>query len=403
VSSDRYLTAVGLSDEAIAHLRLLLRRPRPSVRQRWHWGTEDNADLIIVDAESYTGRMARDRAASGGRRCAVFNEKQDLRANELSVEVPLNAESLFELLNQAAKRTENSGELVAARSDEFDEIAAEFEHYADSVAEVLHAPSENVAPSLEELLLRNKDTELFANRTLQVKAGVTTEGAERISPRSMARAPFGPTGGDAGSDKSTSSKPDPAPGDLHWLEFYLQSELLRAPVAMALSGAPQLVLDPKRRVFLSKATHLQELIEYCTHPLLASEWRTLTTPELQQLRSLHRERPYAHLTWLRTWLHSEGRLAAHLPPSASFRLLVWPDIDDAAESHRRIAEALMRPGKLHEIAARSGTEQSDVIDLINAYDAIGLIDAERASPRAQNPSAKTRLLTRLRHTFRRRP
>ena len=74
MASEKYLAVVGLSEEDTAHLRLLLRMVAGQLEHRWRWGAEENADLVVVDPADMAGQIARNRAYSGGRRCAVFSE-----------------------------------------------------------------------------------------------------------------------------------------------------------------------------------------------------------------------------------------------------------------------------------------------------------------------------------------
>ena len=63
MTSDKYLVVIGLSEEDEAHLRLLMRRAAiDHLSHMWRWGTEDQADLMVVDPNSFAGQMARNRA-----------------------------------------------------------------------------------------------------------------------------------------------------------------------------------------------------------------------------------------------------------------------------------------------------------------------------------------------------
>lgn len=400
VSGDKFLTAVGVNDEQVAHLRLMLRRAPASLRDHWSFGTEDNADLIVIDPQSYLGRMARDRAASRGRRCAVVHPDEPLRTNELRLSVPFNAARLSNVLNQAADLSTNLGELGIDARDDFGEVAAQFDLLTD--APEVRAPDAMaeltrplVATGLEVLFNRAKEDSLFAKNDLDLKVNQTTEGPQRVSSRSTSR---------AGSIVATNETDERVIEAAPMLLRYLDSELLGGPAVIALPGVPKLVLDTKHRLFYSAARHLQELTAYCTQPLRAAEWRAVTSSELQRIASSEHPRPYVDLIWLDRWTHADGKLAAHLPPSANFRLLQWPRLDDAIVGHRAIAEALMTPGRVHEIVARSCARQNDVVDLINAYDSIGLIEVRRDLPsapraRTESPDPNRGLVATLRRTF----
>ena len=56
---------------------------------------------------------------------------------------------------------------------------------------------------------------------------------------------------------------------------------------------------------------------------------------------------------------------------------------------------MLQPARLHEIAAASGAPMSDVFDVVNAYDAIGLIEWTPRAPREADPKPERGLLGRL--------
>ena len=77
---DKTIAVVGVSDEETAHLRLLMRRAAAELGHAWKWGSESNADLLVVDPSSFSGQMARTRAQSGGMRCAIFSDDLSMEA-----------------------------------------------------------------------------------------------------------------------------------------------------------------------------------------------------------------------------------------------------------------------------------------------------------------------------------
>ena len=395
---DKYLVAVGVNDELVAHLRLLLRRLSavPSA-QNWVWGNEDNADLFFVAVDTYAGRMARDRAAGRGRRCAIVSTTEPLRQNEMRCAPPFSTSSIANVLTSAADPAAQQHEALKPSP------MADFDDEAQSVVSITDIPSDGLSPDaesgLEALLRKEHDSGRFVPTTMQIREDTTIEETYRLSKRSDNYASFEP--GDLDISARTAQRNETL-RDRWPLLKYLEGNQLGGPSAIVLPNAPELALDPKNRLFYSPARTVQELIEYCTQPLVQSEWRALTSVELQGLRTMQYERPYSHLIWLNAWLESKGRLAPHLSPGADFRLKVQPDIDDGAPGHKAIAEALVVPGRLHVIAQSSGASMNDVIDLINAYDAIGWIDAVRNLPPL--PSSATRkpgLLGKLGKPFRR--
>lgn len=412
MSRENYLTAVGLQEEQVAHLRLLLRRLAPSLAQRWIWSGENNADLVIVDVETFAGRMARDRAGGMGRRCAIVNPNVDLRATELQCALPFTAENVTTLLDDAMAPVANPGNQVPVeRSDDFADVLAQFD--ADGLNMSFHdsRPDYTAAPQsangsavgdlgLEAVFAKDKEGDLFRPMRLEVRAGGTTESPDRVSSRNEQRADFKPMAADA-KTPPVEYEQEARMLDAWPLRQFLDGDLIGGPSTLQLPDAPALSLDPKNRLCYSNAQTLQELAAYCSQPLPVARWRTLTTLELQQLRGSERERPYSHLIWLIVLLGSHGKLAGHLSPGADFRLTTRPNIDDGIAEHAAIVEALYTPGRLHEIAARSGAGMNEVIDLINAYEAIGWIEAKRYLPPIPNGDSDKGLLGKLRNPFRR--
>jgi len=410
VSRDKFLTAVGLQEEQVAHLRLLLRRL--ALAQHWTWGEENNADLIIVDVETFAGRMARDRAGGMGRRCAIVNQSVELRATELHCALPFTAESVTALLEEAAAPVASpENHPPVERTDDFADVLAHFD--TDELDMSFHEsrPDYTASPQsgngsaagdlgLEAVFAKDKEGDLFRPMRLKVRAGGTTEGSERVSSRNEQRAEFKPMAADAKAPP-VEYEQEARMQDAWPLRHFLDGDLIGGPSILQLPDAPALSLDPKNRLCYSSAQTLQELTAYCSQPLPVARWRTLTTLELQQLRGSERERPYSHLIWLIVWLGSHGKLSGHLSPGADFRLTTRPNIDDGVAEHAAIVQALYTPGRLHEIAARSGAGMNDVIDVINAYEAIGWVEAKRYLPPIPGGDKDAGLLGKLRNQFKR--
>jgi hypothetical protein len=75
----------------------------------------------------------------------------------------------------------------------------------------------------------------------------------------------------------------------------------------------------------------------------------------------------------------------------------WVEIEKDLSRYFRIASAMLQPARLHEIAAASGAPMADVFDLVNAYDAIGLIEWQPRARREEKPAPG--FLQRLRNPF----
>jgi len=410
VPSERYLAIVGLSEEDAARLRLLLRMIAGSLENRWRWGSEENADLVIVDPSELAGQIARNRAFSSGRRCAVFSEEEGLRDGELRLHRPAKADDFAVVLNGSTGTAETLATSVIQQNDDFydmDALTPEFE-IEDEETVLARSRQREAKPALglDEYLKPDEAAKKpqFAV-PIELNDDTLIEGTAGLSKRAERRV------ADSIDGLRNASKPEPSnigppvkrgmpatdPGK-HALRQYLKSDLLGGPATFALDGAPALTLDPKEKKFHA-AGSLKTLEAYCAAALPASGWKPVTTADLAQLRNAQPGRPYARLVFLDALVNSGGRLASHLDPGGRYRLKIWPELDHDYANHSRIATAMREPAKLNEIAASSGAPMSEVFAVVSAFDAIGLVDVQQRLPRHGTPAPASGLLARLRKPF----
>jgi len=412
VASEKYLSVIGLSDEDTAHLRLLMRKVYGYLDHHWRWGAEENADLVIVDPTELAGQIARNRAFSGGRRCVVCHENEPLRDGETRLTKPLKDDELVAVLNGTAEPGVGMGTAVVQHSDSFynlDALNPEFQLEDDEAAEARAQRGSYVpAPGLDELL--KPDTESFKpqyavpvklDRQTEVEASVghSARGDQRVADSTRG---FGKLSRETSHSVNTSAPVKrgqaPAPAKQHMLRDYLREDLLGGPATLTLGDAPALTLDPKAQSFHTVAK-LPALAVYCTSELPPSAWRRLTSNDLAGIRAEQPAQAYSRLIWLDALTRSGGRLASHLDPGGRYKLKRSQQAEADFPSHARIITALAAPSKVNEIAAASGAPMSEVFDVINAYDALGLIDMEHRLPRHSEPPEPTGLLARLRKPF----
>jgi len=411
VASEKYLAVVGLGEEDTAHLRLLLRAAAGQLEHRWRWGTEDNADLVIVDPSQLAGQIARNRAFSSGRRCVVFSDGEPLRDGEVRLTRPLNGESVVAALNGTASAGAATGAPVAQFKNDFYDVEAfnpafELEDTESAEARAQRRDA-TPAPGLDELF--KPDTEalkpqfavpvkLDADTGIQAGGGRSARSERRVadSVHGIRATDAKPEGINLGSRLAGVT----VAGDVgaHRLREYLDRNLLGGPATLGLPAVPALTLDPKERVFHS-AGSLCSLTPYCRQEFPRDAWRAITTQELARLRTEQPAQPYARLIWLDVLVHSNGQLARHLDPGGRYRLKQRVHAEPDFPAHARIVAAMDVPRKLNEIAAASGASMAEVFDLINAYDAIGLVEVEQRLPRGAPPPRSGGLLSRLRKPF----
>src|SRR5262249_40484829 len=122
--------------------------------------------------------------------------------------------------------------------------------------------------------------------------------------------------------------------------------------------------------------------------------------ELAHATEIMPPQPYSRLVWLAHLARWEGQLDPGLPADARYRLTRWPQVEREFPKHFRIATAMMSgTGTVDEIAAQSKAGVADVVDFINAYNALGYVECEAALP-TTTPGDRSGLLGRVRKSLR---
>ena len=407
MSTEKYLVVIGLSEEDTAHLRLMLRAIAGQLEDRWRWGTEDNADLFVVDPTDFTGQITRNRAFSSGRRCAVVGD-EELRNGEARLERPFKSESLVSVLNATSSTAVEASDAVSRFNTEFydmDTFTPDFQLEDEAAAEARSRQREaNPAMGLDEML--RPDTEaakpqfavpinLGEDTSLSYAGGSSARRENRLNDSLQGQRrdekAEGINLGRGTANTDTGLSP---------LRKFIEGNLLGGPATVTLEGAPPLTLDPKEKHVYTPGT-LRELSPYCRRDFAREAFRAVTSHELQRQRAEYHTFTYSELIWLDVLVRSGGHLARHLDPGGRFRLKTHPKADREFPKHAAIVDALQTPGKLNEISSTARASMGDVFDLVNAYDAIGLIQVEPRIPRHTEPEKTGGLLSRLKKPFQR--
>jgi hypothetical protein len=390
------IAVVGVSDEEAAHLRLLMRKCAKDLDAVWRWGSEDHADLIVVDPASFAGQMTRTRAQTAGMRCAVF-ATAEVEGADLILRRPLQTANVIAVLNEVTGARPNAAQIAPNSADFYTRDIGEITHSADVAA--TDAPRPRDAQGSGEAPAQGLELRGAPPRAARPLA-LDPDAATMLGARAEEHAP--PADGAPAAMRPAPSKnyasraamlADTAPRSLR---AYLDEDLLGGPARIVLADAPALALDPKLKVFHAPGG-LSTLEPYCRTTLRLCDWQPLTTAELGQWRVTQPAQPYSRLLWLDALVHSQGNLAAHLDPGGTYRLTRWVEIEKDLSRYFRIASAMLQPARLHEIAAASGAPMADVFDLVNAYDAIGLIEWQPRARREEKPAPG--FLQRLRNPF----
>jgi len=356
VNREKVIACVGMGEPELAHMRLLLRACASELHSAWRFGDETSPDLLVADTRNFAGEMAVTRARGAGIPCAVFTDAPGAD-DSLVLRRPLQRANLVEVLNSLAgsgMRTD-----VGAADEEF-----YVRDLGIGMVEPREMPVDEIAAGLDEAL-RARPRELRDEDVVE---------AARPAPEApMRRASDAPVRVWATREamlEETAQRP---------MREYLGSELLRGPSRVVLGDAPPLVFDPKHRMgYIAGGLHAAE--SYVRSRWRLCDWVPLKSSDLARAREELVPLPYSRLTWLDVLLHSGGHLARHLDPKASFRLVQWVEVDANYGWVFRIATAMLQPMRLHEITAASSATMADVFDVVNAYDAIGLIEARSPIP-----------------------
>jgi hypothetical protein len=174
----------------------------------------------------------------------------------------------------------------------------------------------------------------------------------------------------------------------------------RGALIIERQGLPRLVIDPAAGHYHANAP-LSRLEPYFLDPLKPAEYRQLPSSRLEEMRGTAPGRPLVHLHWMSALLRSNGCLGAHLDPGGTFKVQRWMSVYGEYRKQYRIATMMLRPLRLHEIARKAEAKMIEVFDVVNAYDAIGLLEwqprasryaADANRQRAQAPAHDTRRL-----------
>ncbi len=427
MAKDLIVAAVGISDEQVAHLRLLMRKVAKNVPEIWRWGTELKADLVVVDPNNFAGHMARTRAQSSGVRCAILCNDEYPEQDGLILREPLRAENVIDVLRQASAPTFKAAEVDAASEDFYFRDLADFKTEAKPASadvwgkptgvgpvamgldEMLKAkaakPTGNpVAEGLEALIkAEQQKAEAPTVKKLQIAADTSIAATSAPTARAQSRINDS-VGALARKGDLTAENPNirrilDADNTEHSIRDYLDgARAIVTPSQILANEAPVLSLDPKNMVFHS-AGGLSQLIPYCSRVLPAKDWKMVTTRELTQLRSSEPARPYAELIWLQAMLKGTGRLAGQLDPGGTYRLKGLVSAEADFRDHGAIVAFMQTPARLNEIAADAGTSMDAVFNLVNAYDVIGLVEwtprQRRHDPSPADEGRKGGLLGKL--------
>ena len=410
MANEKVIAAIGVSDEDVAHIRLLIRKAAGALSHAWRWGSDAQSDILIVDTSNFAGQMARSRAKTTGMRVVLVCDPGVDTEGDPAFIRPFKPENVIDVLNRATGAAGSMSGAVRAGS-EFFQSHSQFELDSENedlrlIRDAPRMSDPDVAPGLDELLRDNPQAdprrapnpEIFdQNARIDGSGDPTRRSAHRADvDREALAVPLNVVS----AARTPERKQNIEDLSLHRLRDLLQGELLGGPVQISWQGAGTLSLDPKHKLFHS-ADSLRDLEVYCRESSRISDWHRLTTTELGTIRESQPGQLYQNLIWLDVLLHSGGRLASNLDPGGTYCLNSAFKLEQDYPNYARISAALMQPARLHEIAASCRCEMTDVFNVVNAYDAIGWLKWTPRPPRhlEDDGKSKSSFLKRLRNPF----
>jgi hypothetical protein len=356
MSTTRTIAVTGATEQDAARIAALLEKHRHRLSAPWSSGEASDADLLVVDVESMYGQMDWLRARSSGRLVIAYTSASEPLEPEFSLRKPVVSGDLVALLNRISEGL-GSGK-------------------AEARAPMTPANS----ASYEQPLMRVVPSTTPANDAV---AAPPAAPVVEIAPAPATPAP------------ARTAKP----------ETYLVDELLgtldaaEGPVRLVHEGLPSLIVDPKTQRWYA-AVSLKPLAGWSKLPVRREDLKHLDAAEFAQATDIMAAQPYARLIWLARLARGEGELDAGLPADARYRLTRWPQVEREFPKHFRIATAMMSGmATIDEIAAQSKAGAGDVVDFINAYNALGYVECEAMLP-VTSPGDRTGLLERVRKSLR---
>ncbi|TCO42084.1 hypothetical protein EV148_102443 [Dokdonella fugitiva] len=313
----KHLVVAGAAPADVSEIGTFMRVAQTQLDHAWRFAKDDDEiDFVLTDLTDFGGRCARVRALDEGKHFAVIaNAGDDVLGADLVLHRPFSAKAIVGLLNHVGR----------------------------------------AAPPEPRRLIDFSAVE------------------RRIVPQTRKTKRQDDEEKDAGPESTRASFID-VQRERRCTD--LDALVKRGAVLVQRHGIPPLLIDPVTDTFHTSA-RLVELEPYFLEPLGGHERKRVGGAQLAELRKQHPGRPLVRLRWLHAFLRSNGWLAAHLDPSASYKLKRWLPLDNDYRKQHRIALTLMREAPLHEIARAAKAKMADVFDVVNAYDALGLIETRR--------------------------
>lgn len=390
---EKIIDTVGCSEEEVARLRLLFRMGAARFKSRWKFSESEPPDLVLLDPETELGRAAREIAQQADRPYICIVELGTEDGPDWALRRPLKLDAIVRMVNllcapaarvapaepvlKVVSQGENFFDLdlgdtpPPARDDglpsiQLPEIVRGFGAH-DVEGLFKRDPLANTPEALvPHRIGEGTGIEFTEGPTLRTHARID-EKAERLGKRENEVAP------DIDPSLRRVSTQDARRFPL--LDYLTQS-LLGAPERIELPGLPWLVLDPVTQSYHSDA-ELPALELYCLQELPRAAFAQLTSAELAAVRARAPAKPWVRLRWQVRYLTSNGKLSSQLDPAGRFRIERPIELARDYPAAFRVSTALLRELQpLHEIAKQAKASMTEVINVVNAYESVSLLESQ---------------------------
>ena len=356
MSTTRTIAVTGASEQDAARISSLLEKHRHKLSTPWENGEAAHADLLVVDIESMYGQMDWLRARSRGRLVVAYTSATEPLEPEFSLRKPVVSSDLVALLNRIS---ENMGSGKAEATPMRPANAESYEAPPAPKAEVVRMAERK--PAAASNLVELKPVAAVVEAPAEIKVSHTE--THRID------------------------------------ELVAVLDAADGPVRLVHEGLPSIIIDPVRQRWYAGVA-LKALWDWAKLPLRRSELIHLSAAEFAAATEILPAQPFSRLVWFAHLARSEGQLGVGLPADGRYRLTRWPQVEREFPKHFRIATAMMSgSGTVEDIAAQSKAGASDVVEFINAYNALGYVECEALLP-VTSPGDRTGLLDRVRKSLR---
>lgn len=350
----------GLSEADVKQVLAALESPG---LDKWALSEGGNSDLLLIDVDSVWGHMDWLRAHSEGRLCAAYTAQDSIRDCTLLLQKPLDTDNLTALLRQV-----QTGQVAHAQTP--DRTAA--------------APAPEPAPVPEsEAAPEPAPVAVPAPEPAPPEPIVTARAPEPASPPPEAQA-------------APAASISAGPVSPQTVGALLLSGGISENVLIEGQGDIRLAIVPASNSYHAPP-QLKPIEKLLDAPVSCIRPVDIDDPEVQHAGP---QQPLIRLLWFAALCASDGKLAPHLDPDATWQLTRWPQIEREFPRHFRIATAMMKQaGTLQDVAEAAKSPIEDVASFINAYYVAGYVAPEGSDEPVELASTTANVFSRLRGTL----